>query len=163
QTYLGYLMVSTDASGAASFDSALPVQPTPGLVISATATSASGDTSELSGDLAIASAPVANAGQGQSGPEGTALTFAGSVTGGAAPRTSAGRSAAGGSASARRPRPHAYQDAGTYTVTLTVTDAQGRSSSSSATATVSEVTPTASAGGPYSGGPGTAINFTGSA
>ena len=44
---------------------------------------------------------------------------------------------------------HVYQEAGSYTATLTVSDSLGRSSQSSAAVTVTEVTPTANAGGPY--------------
>src|SRR5262249_31787316 len=47
-----------------------------------------------------------------------------------------------------------------YTATLTVTDSLNRSSQSSLVVTVNNVAPTVSAGGPYSGTPGTAINFT---
>jgi titin len=61
QFYLGYITVTTDASGNATFTAVLPFSGAPGKVISATATAvtgsntaanlAFGDTSEFSGDL----------------------------------------------------------------------------------------------------------------
>ncbi|HRV93655.1 MAG TPA: PKD domain-containing protein, partial [Anaerolineae bacterium] len=51
---------------------------------------------------------------------------------------------------------HTYADNGTYNVTLTVTDKDGGVSSASTTATISNINPTANAGGPYR----TTINVT---
>jgi PKD repeat protein len=113
--------------------------------------------------VAQAGAPVANAGSGPGGNEGTAEQFSGSVTGGQAPLTYKWIFGDGASASGTLTPSHTYADAGSYTATLTVTDSLGHSSSSSTIATVSEVTPTAHAGGPYSGSAGSPINLTGSA
>jgi PKD repeat protein len=110
-----------------------------------------------------APAPVANAGSNQSGPEGSTIQFSGSVSGGAAPLTYSWTFGDGGTASGTLSPTHVYQDAGTYTATLTVTDSQGLSSKSSDTITISDITPTAHVGGPYSGAPGATISFTGSA
>ncbi len=110
-----------------------------------------------------AAAPVANAGPNESAPEGSAVTFAGSETGGTSPLTYSWTFGDGGTASGSLTPSHVYAEAGSYTATLTVTDALGRTSSSSDAVTISDVTPTASAGGSYSGTAGTAISFTGSA
>ncbi len=58
---------------------------------------------------------------------------------------------------------HAYADNGTYTVVVTVNDNRGGMGQATATATVTNVAPTAAAGGPYSGFAGTAITFRGGA
>ena len=58
---------------------------------------------------------------------------------------------------------HTYADDGNYTVTVLVNDGRGGVGQSSYTVTVSNVVPTAAAGGPYSGVEGSAISFTGSA
>jgi PKD repeat protein len=111
----------------------------------------------------VAAPPVASAGPDESGPEGSAITFAGSVTGGQAPLSYFWAFGDGGTATGTLTPTHMYQEAGRYTATLTVTDSLGRTSTSSDTVTMTEVTPTASAGGPYSGTAGTAIAFSGSA
>jgi chitodextrinase len=108
-------------------------------------------------------APVANAGPNQTGNEGSAITFSGSVSNGSAPFTYSWTFGDGATASGTLTPSHVYADNGTYTATLTVTDGQGRTSRSSATATVVNVAPTANAGGPYSGVAGSAVTFTGSA
>jgi PKD repeat protein len=58
---------------------------------------------------------------------------------------------------------HAYADNGEYTVTLTVIDDDGGIGIDTATATISNVAPTADAGGPYTGYVGPAVTFAGSA
>jgi PKD repeat protein len=62
---------------------------------------------------------------------------------------------------------HSYTSTGSYTVTLTVTDQSNQSTSDVATATVTggppppvDQPPTAQANGPYSGTPGTAVQFS---
>jgi PKD repeat protein len=112
---------------------------------------------------ALSPPPVANAGPNKTANEGTAVTFAGSVTGGTTPLTYQWTFGDGGTASGSLTPTHTYAEAGTYTATLTVTDAQGRTSQSSDTVTVTDVTPTANANGAYTGSPGTAVAFSGSA
>lgn len=58
---------------------------------------------------------------------------------------------------------HAYADDGDYTVTVSVSDGRGGVGQGSYTVTVSNVAPTAVAGGPYSGDEGSPISFSGSA
>lgn len=57
---------------------------------------------------------------------------------------------------------HTYADNGTYNVTLTVTDRDGGTSSASTTATINNVSPTASAGGPYRTTINVPVNLNGS-
>ena len=52
---------------------------------------------------------------------------------------------------------------GTYTATLRVTDADGASHTDTTQVTVSDVAPTAQAGGPYAGNEGSSIAFAGTA
>jgi PKD repeat protein len=163
QQFLGALSVATDGTGAATFDAVLPVSAGVGWAVSATATDSAGDTSELSADVAVPQGPpVGNAGPKQSGSEGTALTFSGSAANGQGSLSYAWGFGDGGTASGTLSPTHVYQEAGSYTVTLTVTDSLGRSSQSTTTAAVAEVTPTAGAGGPYSGTAGSAVSFSGS-
>jgi PKD repeat protein len=54
-------------------------------------------------------------------------------------------------------------DAGTYVVSLSATDDDGGVGSTNATINVTNVAPTANPGGTYTGTPGTAISFTGTA
>jgi PKD repeat protein len=64
------------------------------------------------------------------------------------------------------PCAHTYGAVGTFTVTVTVTAQDGQSCTATSTATIAAANqggPTANAGGPYTGVPGTAIAFTGSA
>jgi PKD repeat protein len=58
---------------------------------------------------------------------------------------------------------HAYADNKEYTVTLTVTDDDGDIDTGTTTATISNVAPTADAGGLYEGYAGQAVTFAGSA
>lgn len=110
--------------------------------------------------------PVANPGGPYAGTTGRAISFDGSAS-----RDPDGTIVShdwsfgdGGTASGAQPL-HAYAAPGTYTVTLRVTDDTGRSNSASTTAVVTapvNQAPTANAGGPYSGTPGSAIAFNGS-
>jgi PKD repeat protein len=106
---------------------------------------------------------VANAGPARSTPEGGAVTFAGSVTGATDPSTYFWNFGDGTTGTRSLTPTHVYANHGTFTATLTVTDSLGHSSTSSTTVTVADVAPTANAGGPYSGAPGLAISFNGSA
>ena len=58
---------------------------------------------------------------------------------------------------------HTYGDNGTYTVTLTVRDDDGGTTTKTVSVVVSNVAPTAGAGGPYSGNEASAITFAGTA
>jgi PKD repeat protein len=107
--------------------------------------------------------PVANAGPSESGNEGSAIKFSGSVTGGSGTLTYTWAFGDGGTASGTLTPSHVYASDGTYTATLTVTDGQGRTSPSNTTVTVNNVPPAVSVGGPYSAAPASAINFTGTA
>jgi PKD repeat protein len=109
------------------------------------------------------SAPVANAGPAKSTNEGGSVTFAGSETGGTGPFTYSWNFGDGTTGTGSLTPTHTYANHGAYTATLTVTDAFGRSSSSNVAVTVADVAPTANTGGPYSGVPGVAVSFNGSA
>jgi myo-inositol-hexaphosphate 3-phosphohydrolase len=58
---------------------------------------------------------------------------------------------------------HVYANDGAYTVTVTVSDNRAGAGQAGATVNVSNVVPTANAGGPYSGVEGVPIQFSGSA
>ncbi len=58
---------------------------------------------------------------------------------------------------------HVYADNGVYTVTVTVNDGHGGIASDSYAVTVTNVAPTANAGGPYAGNEGAGVSFNGSA
>jgi PKD repeat protein len=122
-----------------------------------------GPQSPSQGPSSSSSPPVASAGPNKSSSEGQAVTFNGSVTGGTAPYTYSWVFGDGGTATGSLTPTHTYVTDGTYTATLTVSDGQGRSSTSPTTVTVVDTSPTANAGGPYSGTPGTTINFGGTA
>jgi len=117
-------------------------------------------------------APTASAGGPYSGDEGTPITFGGSATDVAADvltyewdfdydGNTFDVDAAGVDLTNLA---NTYADDGTFMVALRVTDDDGATSTiSTATVTVANAAPTANAGGPYSGGDGTPITFSGSA
>lgn len=125
-----------------------------------------GSSASLTDGFTYTSPPAplaADAGASRSGSEGSPVAFSGSASGGTPPYSYSWRFGDGSSAGGSLTPGHVYQDDGTYAVTLTVTDSRGQVGSSSTTATVSNVPPAANAGGPYSGGAGTAIVFSGTA
>ncbi|NQT24195.1 PKD domain-containing protein [candidate division KSB1 bacterium] len=109
-------------------------------------------------------APTASAGNDKSGNEGQVLSFAGGATD---PGTNDvltyswnfgdGQTASGQNVT------HAYADNFIYTVTLTVNDDDGGSDTDQLTATIANLSPTAEAGGPYSGILNQAVQLYGSA
>jgi hypothetical protein len=114
--------------------------------------------------LTINAPPVASAGPNIAGNEGSAITFAGSVTGGAGALSYLWNFGDGTTTTGTLTPSHVYSIYGSYTATLTVTDSLGQSSTSSAaTVTVNDVAPIINMGGPYSGLAGTAISLTASA
>jgi PKD repeat protein len=106
---------------------------------------------------------VASAGPGVAGSEGSAVSFAGSVSGGVPPLSYAWDFGDGTAASGSLSPAHTYRDNGVYTAMLTVTDSLGHTSRSGTSATVANVPPTANAGGPYAGSVGVSIAFSASA
>ena len=108
--------------------------------------------------------PTAAAGSNKSANEGAGIPFSGSATD---PGTSDvlsyswnfgdGQSGSGPNVT------HIYTDNGSYTVTLTVSDGDGGQDTDQVTATISNVAPTAEAGGPYAAIIGQAITLNGSA
>jgi PKD repeat protein len=131
--------------------------------VTLTVTDSEGASASASATVSVTTAPVASAGPNVTGNEGSAVTFSGSVSGGAAPFTYSWAFGDGTSGSGSLTPSHTYADDGTYTATLTVTDGAGRTSSSTTTVTINNVPPTVNTGGPYTGNPGVAISFSGSA
>src|SRR5207248_2652856 len=120
--------------------------------------------SQLRLDMATAvSSLIASAGPAESGNEGAAIGFSGSVSGGTAPYTYSWSFGDGGTGTGTLTPTHVYAHDGSYTATLAVTDGGGNTSLSSTAVTVNDVGPTVQAGGPYSGVPGAAISFAASA
>jgi PKD repeat protein len=114
-------------------------------------------------------APVARPGGPYTGTAGSAVEFNGSASSdadGNLPLTYAWNFG-DGSTGTGATTSHTYAAAGAYTVSLTVTDARGLSSAvASTSATIAErpnKAPVAQPGGPYTGIPGTPIQFNGSA
>ena len=91
---------------------------------------------------------ISFSGIGSNDPQGEALTYAWSFGDGT---TGTGISPT-----------HTYTTPGTYTVSLTVTDTSNLTATASTTATIAGQPPAANAGGPYTGGIGTIISFSGS-
>jgi len=87
-------------------------------------------------------------GNGSSDPQGETLAYAWNFGDGT---TGTGISSA-----------HAYTAAGTYPVSLAVTNSSKLTATTSTTATIAGLSPAANAGGPYTGGIGTIISFSGS-
>ena len=108
--------------------------------------------------------PTANPGAPYTGEPGVAIQFNGSAS--TDPQgenlTYAWNFGDNSTGSGAKPS-HSYAVASTYQVTLTVTDTSDLSGAATVTATVTVKPPTANAGGPYTGMPGAAIQFTGSA
>ena len=125
------------------------------------------DTVRITGTILPAGdPPVADAGEDQSGNEGSPVSFDGSGSYDPDPDgtiTSYDWNFGDGNSDTGVNPSHTYTDNGTYTATLTVTDNNGLTNSDTTTATISNLDPTAEAGGPYSGTEDTPINFTGSA
>ena len=95
----------------------------------------------LTVNSAVADPPTVSAGANISTKEGTAITFAGTVTGGTAPYTYAWNFGDGDKASGSLTPTYTYANSGTYTVTLTVTDAQNQVGQSTLQVTVQDVRP----------------------
>jgi PKD repeat protein len=132
-------------------------------IVALTTTDASGGSSAATTTATVNAAPTANAGSNQTVNEGSAVTFAGSATG-SSTLTYLWNFGDGGTASGTLSPTYTYAAAkGTFTVTLTVTDALGVSAQSTANVTISNLPPTGSIGGPYSGHTGSPISFTGTA
>ena len=116
--------------------------------------------------------PTANAGTSYTGDEGAAITFSGSATDPGTNDTltfewdfnfQAGEFSADQSGDGLTTPEHTYPDDGEFTTGLRVRDGADVSDIATTSVVVSNVLPTADAGGPYSGKAGTAITFSGSA
>ena len=110
--------------------------------------------------------PIANAGGPYSGVAGTAITFSGASSTDPKGETLAYAWDFGDKTTGTGVSPiHTYSGAGSYTVTLTVTNTDKLSATAGTAATVAAApqTPTANAGGPYSGNVGNPISFNGAA
>jgi PKD repeat protein/alpha-tubulin suppressor-like RCC1 family protein len=108
--------------------------------------------------------PAANAGGPYSGVRNTAVAFSGAAS--SDPDNDTLTYAWGfgdGSTGTGVATTHSYATVGTFTVTLTVNDGTITSAPGTSTVTISNQTPTANAGGPYSGVRNTAVAFSGAA
>ncbi|WP_158821663.1 PKD domain-containing protein [Granulicella sp. S156] len=132
--------------------------------VSLTVTDTSNLTATASTTATVAAQPpVANAGGPYTGGIGAVIYFSGNGSSDPQGETLAyawnfgdGTTGTGISPS------HAYTAGGTYTVSLTVTDTSNLTATASTTATIAGLSPAANAGGPYTGGIGTIISFSGS-
>ena len=115
--------------------------------------------------------PTANAGSSYSVNEGSQLTFSGSANDpGSDTLTyewdftySGGQFNTDTSGDALTDPKNTYNDDGSFTVALRVRDDDSTSQVATASVTVTNVLPTANAGGPYSGSVGSPVTFAGSA
>ena len=107
--------------------------------------------------------PVPNPGSDVTGNEGTAVNFSVSVTDPGVNDTHTFLWDFGdGTTSTQQNPSHAFGDNGTYTVKVTATDNDGGAGQAQISATISNVAPTANAGGPYNGSLGSAVTLSGS-
>jgi PKD repeat protein len=100
-----------------------------------------------------------SAGSSVTANEGSAVAFAGSVTGGVAPYTYTWNFGDGSSVTGASTQSHSYLDNGSYSAVFTVVDAAGRIASAGRAVTINNVVPTANANGPYAGEAGASIAF----
>jgi ELWxxDGT repeat protein len=107
-------------------------------------------------------APTASAGGPYSGVRNQPVTFAGSGWDWEGDALTYSWDFGDGSTGTGPSPMHAYATLGTFTVTLTVHDGQLPSAPSSTTVTITNRTPTANAGGPYTGVRNQAVAFNGS-
>jgi PKD repeat protein len=132
--------------------------------VSLTVTDSEGlSTSASTTVVVVAAALAVSAGPNESGNEGTSISFSGTASGGVGALIYSWAFGDGGTATGTLTPSHTYVTDGSYTATLTVTDSHGSSGSATTTVTVNNVAPTVSSGGPYSGTPGNAVSFQGTA
>jgi PKD repeat protein len=131
------------------------------------ATDSEGASTTSTSTTATVTAPsplVVSAGPNVSGNEGSAIQFTGSASGGTGTLSYSWSFGDGSPATTGTLTPtHVYASDGPYSATLTVTDSANHTAPASTAVTVNNVPPTVSAGGPYTGNPGTAISFSGTA
>src|SRR5439155_10200905 len=84
---------------------------------------------------------TANAGPAQTANEGSAVTFAGSASGGTGNLVYAWNFGDGSTASGTLSPTHTYGNSGTYIATLTVTDGYGLSQTAPASVTINNIAP----------------------
>ena len=166
---------SSDASGIASVSASGLVSgvSTGGATISATSGLVTG-VAGITVTVSTNTAPTVDAGPNLISAEGAAVTFAATFTdldgsdihtatiawGDLSPSQVGTVNETSGTGTVTGS--HVYADDGNYTVTVAVSDGRGGVGEDSTSAAVSNVPPTASAGGPYSGVAGSPITFTGS-
>jgi PKD repeat protein len=131
--------------------------------VTLTTTDASGGSSQATTTATVNTDPSANAGPSQTVNEGTAVTYAGTASGGTSTLTYLWNFGDGITASGSLSPKHTYAGNGTFNVTLTVSDTVGGSAQSSTTVTVNNLPPTGNPGGPYTGDAGNAIAFAATA